>query len=87
MLPVKNIYIDSKFKTPDSKSTSDFKFELKETIILPHNSIAYKDKITIPHSWQSIEQDVNDKLYIQVTSTERDPTLKHKFCQIVQLAK
>ena len=31
MLPCKKIYIDSKFKTSDSKSTSDFKFELKET--------------------------------------------------------
>ena len=51
MLPVKNIYIDSTFKTPDSKSTSGFKFELKETIFLPQHTIAYVDKITVPHSW------------------------------------
>ena len=32
MLPVKKIYVDSKYKTPDSKSTSDFRFELKESV-------------------------------------------------------
>ena len=28
MLPVKKIYIDSKYKTSDSKSDSNFKFQL-----------------------------------------------------------
>ena len=87
MLPVKKIYIDSKFKTPDSKSTSDFKFELKETILLPQNTIAYIDNLTICHSWYSVEENINDKLYIQVTSTETDPQLKPNICAIVQLAK
>ena len=87
MLPVKKIYIDSKFKTPDSKSTSDFKFELKETILLPQNTIAYIDNITIPHSWYSVEAGINDKLYIQMTSTETDPALKPNVCQIVQLTQ
>jgi len=67
------IYIDSKFKAVHSKSTSYFKLELKETIILPRNTIAYIDNITIPHSWYSVETGINDKLYIQVTSTETDP--------------
>ena len=87
MLPCKKIYIDSKFKTPDSKSTSDFKFELKETILLPQNTIAYIDNITIPHSWYSVETGINDKLYIQVSSTETDPNLKPNECRIVQLAQ
>ena len=87
MLPAKKIYIDSKFKTPDSKSTSDFKFELKETILLPQNTIAYIDNMTIPHSWYSIETGINDKLYIQVSSTETDPSLKPNECRIVQLAQ
>ena len=87
MLPVKKIYIDSKFKAVDSKRTSYFKLELKETILLPRNTIAYIDNITIPHSWYSVETKINDKLYIQVTSTETDPALKPNVCQIVQLSK
>ena len=71
MLPVKNIYVDSKFKTSDSKSTSDFKFELKESVLLPTNTIAYIDNICIPHAWRSIEEHVNDKLYIQVTNSSQ----------------
>ena len=66
MLPVKKIYIDNKFRAPDSKSSSYFKFELKETILLPQNTIAYIDNITIPHSWYSVETGINDKLYIYI---------------------
>lgn len=87
MLPCKKIYIDSKFRTKDSKSTSDFKFELNETMLLPPNSIAYIDNITVPHSWYTVENGVNDKLYVQMTSTETDPNLKPNICKIVQLAE
>ena len=85
MLPVKKIYVDSKFKTSDSKSTSDFKFELKESVLLPTNTIAYIDNICIPHSWHSIEQDVNDKLYIQVTNSSQVVSSKPNECRIIQL--
>ena len=85
MLPVKKIYVDSKFKTSDSKSTSDFKFELKESVLLPTNTIAYIDNICIPHSWHSIEQDVNDKLYIQVTNSSQVASSKANECRIVVL--
>ena len=55
MLPVKKLYIDSTLNTPDSKRTSHFKFELKETILLAQHTIAYIDNITISHSWYSVE--------------------------------
>ena len=38
-LPVKKIYIDTKMKTFDSYSNSNFKWELPETVALPHNCI------------------------------------------------
>ena len=85
MLPVKKIYVDSKFKTSDRKSTSDFKFELKESVLLPTNTIAYIDNICIPHSWHSIEQDVNDKLYIQVTNSSQLASSKANECRIIVL--
>ena len=63
---IKKVYIDSRYKTNDSVSNSDFKFELKETLDLPDNTVCYIDDICIPHTWYSIE-DYNNKLYIENT--------------------
>jgi len=61
---IKKVYIDSRYKTNDSASNSDFKFELKEQIEAPDNTVCYIDDISIPHSWYSVE-DYNNRLYIQ----------------------
>ena len=87
MLPVKKIYIDSKYRTQDSKSTSDFKFELKESLLLPTNTIAYIDNICIPHSWYSVQYNVNDKLYIQVTNSTQIVSSKPNECRIIQITE
>ena len=63
---VKKVYIDSRYKSKDSTSNSDFKFEVKEELVLPDNTVCYIDDISIPHSWYTIE-DFNNKLYIQRT--------------------
>ena len=60
---VKKVYVDSRFRTNDSVSNSDFKFELKEALDLQDNTWAYVDDICIPHTWRTIESH-NNKLYI-----------------------
>ena len=60
---VKKVYVDSRFRTNDSVSDSDFKFELKESLELPDNTVCFVDDISIPHSWRTIESH-NNKLYI-----------------------
>ena len=67
-LPIKQVYIDSRFKTKDSKSNSEFKFELKQSIQLPDNCVCYIDDIVIPHTWYTIE-DFNNKLYVREYDT------------------
>ena len=42
---VKKIYIDSRYENNDSESNSDFKFELKESLDLPDNTVSYVDDI------------------------------------------
>ena len=37
MLPIKKIYIDSKHRTPDSLSSSHFKYDLPESFLMPDN--------------------------------------------------
>ena len=56
MLPVKKIYVDSKFKTNDSVSDSHFKIQLPETLLMHDNCVFYIDDVCIPHSWYTIEQ-------------------------------
>ena len=36
---IKKVYTDSRYKTNDSVSNSDFKFELKEALDLPDNTV------------------------------------------------
>ena len=64
-LKYKKIYFDTKYKTADSKSTSDFKVELPETLSFENNSVFYVDDIAVPHSWWTVE-DFNNKLYVCV---------------------
>ena len=62
-LPVKKIYVDSRMKTKDSKSDSDFRFELSQSLTMPKNATCYIDDITIPHSWYNVDF-TNNKLYM-----------------------
>jgi hypothetical protein len=67
VLPVKRIYVDSRYRTVDSYSDSDFKIQLGRNIYLPDNCIMHIENCVIPHSWYSIEKGINDGLYLKVT--------------------
>ena len=68
---IKKVYIDSRYKTNDSVSNSDFKFELKEGLDLPDNTVCWIDDISIPHTWYTIGENLNNTLYI--VTTQMDP--------------
>ena len=68
-LPIKKIYIDTKYKARDSVSNSNFKIDLPQTLMFGDNSVFYIDDVSIPHSWYTIEENINDKLYLQVSPT------------------
>ena len=65
---VKKVYVDSRFRTNDSDSNSDFKFELTEALDLADNTVCYVDDISIPHTWRTIES-YNNKFYIILMTT------------------
>ena len=52
----KKIYIESRFKTFDSKSNSNFKKELKENYLVPDNYGAVITDITLPRSWYTVNE-------------------------------
>ena len=64
-MEIKKVFIDTKFMTENSVSTSDFSVVLPQSIQCPENCIFYVDEISIPNAWQSIEQNVNDRLYFR----------------------
>jgi len=66
MLQVKKIYVDTKYKTVNSLSSSDFSIELANTILTPDNCVFYVSDVCIPHAWYTVEKDVNDKFYLQI---------------------
>ena len=69
-LPVKKIYVDSRYRTADSVSDSNFKIQLGRNIYLPERCVMRIDHCVIPHSWYTIEHDMNDKMYFVIeTST------------------
>ena len=69
----KKIYIDSKFRSPESKSSSDFKIELPETLSFKEDTVFYLDDIQIPHSFESILDNINNKLYFKVYNINLSP--------------
>ena len=73
MLPVKKVYIDTKYKTRDSISNNNFKYELPQTMFMPENTVFYVDDVAIPHSWATVES-FNDKLYFRVIGQAVNPT-------------
>lgn len=65
-LPVRKIFVDSRFKTPKSPSNSDFEYEIPQSVSLPDNTICYIDNIVIPNSWKTIDAN-NNRLYVRTT--------------------
>lgn len=68
MLPIKKIYVDSRHRTADSESSSNFKVELPYSITLPDNTVFFITDICIPHVFRLIEKDVNDRVYFVYTA-------------------
>ena len=63
-LRIKKNYVDTRFKTKDSVSNSDFKFQLTETVDLPDKCVCFIDDIIIPHAWHTVEY-FNNKIYMR----------------------
>ena len=55
-LDMQKIYIDSRFRTANSKSESDFNVELPRSFNVPDGVVAHIDDIVIPVSWTTIDE-------------------------------
>ena len=66
---VKKVYIDSRYKASDAVSNSKYKFDIKEGLDLPGNTVCYIDDISIPHTWYTIEYH-NNIMYIEMSNPD-----------------
>jgi hypothetical protein len=78
-LQYKKIYIDSKYRSSDSTSSSDFKYELPETMTFNENTVFYLDDICIPHSWDTVIDGVNNKLYFKLYVTQTSTGTQNEY--------
>ena len=82
-LNIRQIYVDSRFKTADSYSDAQFKFELKESVQLPDKCVCFVDDVVIPHSWYNVEE--NSKyLYVRRYQDLSNTTTDHIIALEVQ---
>jgi hypothetical protein len=66
MSRINRILIDSRFRTLDSRSTSDFRVEIPESVQMDDNMSCVVCDISLPITWYVVERDVNDKLYFRI---------------------
>ena len=63
-LTYKKVYVNSKYRTLNSRGISDFQIELRETFEIPDGTIMQIHELAIPNTWYSINEN-NRNLYFQ----------------------
>ena len=61
----RRIVIDSRYKTDDSVSDTDFSVSLPYAVTIPQGSQLFVEGFSCSHSWPTIQAGINDKIYIQ----------------------
>ena len=60
-LEVRKIMIDSRYRS--SGTSSNFYFDLPQTVSLPPGTKAYVTDVLIPTAWYTVEEGKNDRIY------------------------
>ena len=66
---IKKIYVDSRFRNESSRSSTDFRMQLNESVMLPDDTAVIVTDVCIPHTWYTIEY-YNDKIYFRLWNPE-----------------
>ena len=63
-LTYKKIFVDSKYRLPQSNSSSDFSIELNENLELPEGTRLHITDISLPASWKTTEVGFYKYMYV-----------------------
>ena len=75
-LVYKKIFIDSNYRTAQSRSSADFSIELNENIETPEGAKCWITDVSIPAVWKTTEVGFYGYLYVMVFNAD---TLVKKF--------
>ena len=62
-LTFKKVYVDSQYRLPQSKSSSDFVIELPENFETPAGTKCWNTEVSLPTTWKSTENGFYEYLY------------------------
>ena len=65
-LTYKKVYVNSKFRLPQSRSSSDFVIELQENMELPAGSKMWVTEVSLPTSFKTTEVNFYEYLYVMI---------------------
>jgi hypothetical protein len=61
----RRLVVDSRYRTKESVSNSDFTINLPYAVTIPSGSLMYVDSICLSHAWPTVQTGINDHLYVQ----------------------
>ena len=78
-LTYKKIFVNSKYRTEQSRSSADFSIELNENFETPENTRMYITNVSIGAVWKTTEVGFYEYLYVMVfdgdTLVKKNPCL------------
>ena len=57
--------IDSRYKSPESKSDSDFHVVLPYPVEVPKGSTLLIEGVTLSHSWPTVQENINQNVFVE----------------------
>ena len=65
---IRKIYCDSRFRTPQSKSSTDFEIELSNSVVIPRKAIGWISDLHLPVAFYNVDTH-NNVLYLTVSGS------------------
>ena len=65
-LTYKTCFIDSQYRLPQSKSSSDFVIELEQNFECPAGTKCWITEVSLPTTWKTTENNFYEYLYVMI---------------------
>jgi hypothetical protein len=65
-LTYKKVFVDSQYRLPQSKSSSDFVKELEQNFECPAGTKCWITEVSLPTTWKTIENNFYEYLYVMI---------------------
>ena len=65
-LTYKKVFVDSQYRLPQSKSSSDFVIELEQNFECPAGTKCWITEVSLPTTWKTTEINFYEYLYVMI---------------------